>query len=269
MTKKKKIVLIIAVIVMLIAMIASAIIVINANRSKDGISDKESEDVETAMAENDSTDSVTGDETTDSKSEGDSQSEAQSTTGKSEDGQSGTGTQSTTEKATGSSQSGTQATTESSSGKSGTQTTTEKRTTETRTTESTGSGTEHQHTWEAQYSTVHHDEEGHYEKVCVQEAYDEPVYETHEFCNYCNKDLTKAGEDVLAHCLTCGPPYPEDHPLHDVYPTQGSSYGAVDVQVGTQHHEAVYEKQWIVDKKAYDEQVLTGYKCTTCGETKK
>lgn len=269
MTKKKKIVLIIAVIVMLIAMIASAIIVINANRSKDGISDKESEDVETAMAENDSTDSVTGDETTDSESEGDSRSEAQSTTGKSEGGQSGTGTQSTTEKATGSSQSGTQATTESSGGKSGTQTTTEKQTTETRTTESTGSGTEHQHTWEAQYSTVHHDEEGHYEKVCVQEAYDEPVYEWHNFCNYCGLDITASGESVDTHITLCGPPMPEDHPFYKPGATMGSSYGAVRVQVDTKHYEAVYENQWVVDKEAYDEQVLTGYKCTTCGATKK
>ena len=35
----------------------------------------------------------------------------------------------------------------------------------------------------------------------------------------------------------------------------------------TVHHDAIYETQWIVDKAAYDEKVLTGYTCT-CGVTK-
>lgn len=130
-----------------------------------------------------------------------------------------------------------------------------------------GNGNTHQHTWEAQYRTVHHEEEGHYEDVCVKEAYDEPVYETHNFCNYCGIDITATGVG-LGHCSVCGPPYPPDHPLYGQFETQGSSYGTKDVQVGTTHHEAVYEKKWIVDKKAYDEQVLDGYKCTTCGAIK-
>ncbi|MDE7367096.1 MAG: hypothetical protein K2N24_07055 [Lachnospiraceae bacterium] len=128
-----------------------------------------------------------------------------------------------------------------------------------------GNGNSHQHTWEAQYRTVHHDEEGHYEDVCVQKAYDEPVYETHYVCNYCGLDL---GDYQLSHCLTCGPPMPEDNPFWEPGATLGSSYGTIRVQVGTTHHEAVYEQKWIVDKKAYDEQVLDGYKCTTCGVTK-
>lgn len=128
-------------------------------------------------------------------------------------------------------------------------------------------GNTHQHTWEAQYRTIHHDEEGHYEDVCVQEAYDEPIYEGHYVCNYCGIDITATGVG-LGHCSVCGPPYPPDHPLYGQFETQGSSYGTIRVQVGTTHHEAVYEKKWIVDKKAYDEQVLNGYKCTTCGATK-
>lgn len=128
-------------------------------------------------------------------------------------------------------------------------------------------GNTHQHTWEAQYRTVHHDEVGHYENVCVKEAYDEPIYEGHYVCNYCGIDITATGVG-LGHCLVCGPPYPPDHPLYGQFETQGSSYGTVLVQVSTTHHDAVYEKKWIVDKKAYDEQVPNGYKCTTCGATK-
>lgn len=129
-----------------------------------------------------------------------------------------------------------------------------------------GSNT-HQHTWEAQYRTVHHDEEGHYENVCVKEAYDEPVYGTHYVCNYCGIDL---GNDQLSHCLKCGPPLSEDDIRYvpGVITTAGSSYGTIRVQVSVIHHEAVYGKKWIVDKKAYDEQVPNGYKCTTCGATK-
>lgn len=32
--------------------------------------------------------------------------------------------------------------------------------------------------------------------------------------------------------------------------------------------EAVYETQWIVDCPAYDETVVTGYRCSLCGKEK-
>lgn len=130
-------------------------------------------------------------------------------------------------------------------------------------------GNTHQHTWEAQYRTVHHDEVGHYENVCVKEAYDEPVYEGHYVCNYCSKDITSSGEGP-DHCIVCGPPLSEDDIRYvpGIITTAGSSYGTIRVQVGTTHHEAVYEKKWIVDKKSYDEQIQNGYKCTTCGAVK-
>ena len=128
-------------------------------------------------------------------------------------------------------------------------------------------GNTHQHTWEAQYRTVHHDEEGHYENVCVKEAYDEPIYETHNFCNYCGIDITATGVG-LGHCSVCGPPMPEDDPFWEPGATEGSSYSSGRVQVSTTHHDATYDKKWIVDKKAYDEKVSNGYKCTTCGATK-
>ena len=32
-------------------------------------------------------------------------------------------------------------------------------------------------------------------------------------------------------------------------------------------HDAVYEKKWVVDKQAWTEKVVSGYKCN-CGATK-
>ena len=34
------------------------------------------------------------------------------------------------------------------------------------------------------------------------------------------------------------------------------------------NHDAVYDKKWFVDKAAWDETVTTGYRCSSCGETK-
>lgn len=40
------------------------------------------------------------------------------------------------------------------------------------------------------------------------------------------------------------------------------------VQVGTKkvNHDAVYKKKWVVDKKAWTETVVTGHKCSSCGQ---
>ena len=130
---------------------------------------------------------------------------------------------------------------------------------------SCGVSTEHQHNWQAQYKTVHHDEEGHYENVMVQDAYDEPIYETGYVCNYCGKFL---GKEQLSHCVTCGPPMSADNPFYTPGATMGSSYSTSKRQVDTKHNDEVYEKEWVVDKEAYDENVLTGYTCTTCEATK-
>lgn len=125
-------------------------------------------------------------------------------------------------------------------------------------------GNTHQHTWEAQYRTVHHEEEGHWEEV-VKEAYDEPVYESRYICHYCHQAF---GRDEMSHFAICGPPMSEDDPFWEPGATLGSSYSIGKVQVSAIHHEAVYDKKWIVDKKAEDEKVSNGYKCTTCGATK-
>ena len=109
--------------------------------------------------------------------------------------------------------------------------------------------------WQEVTKTVHHAEEGHYETVAVKKtvvdepAWDEPVYETYARCSACgvtfDNDVDIADHVVDAH-------------------NNEASWDTVDVQVDTIHHpakthkETVYEKQWVVDKAAWDEQVKTG-----------
>lgn len=104
---------------------------------------------------------------------------------------------------------------------------------------------------EAWTETVNHPEEGHYEDVVVTPAWDEPVYETqiHWVCKGCGHDFTANGEgqaDIEAH-------------IKNHFMTDGSMPGytqkEVQVQVDTIHHEAVTEKQWVVDKAAWTETI--------------
>ena len=148
------------------------------------------------------------------------------------------------------------------------------------------SSSDHEHVWEpvyktvhhdAEYETVHHDEEGHYEEqeVLVKEAWDEEVTERHHgyLCNGCGAKIETSDDNnstrgIFIHIMV-------EHDGNASYGTWGE-----DVVVDTIHHDAVYETQevWIVDKEAYDEQVLVKdaydeqvidyYKCSVCGETK-
>ena len=79
-------------------------------------------------------------------------------------------------------------------------------------------------------------EQGHYEKVCTKDAWDEPVYETRSVCNGCGADFTNGG---LANHLDAG------------CPSGGTGYCGVDVYVDTIHHEAVYENRYVVDVPAH------------------
>lgn len=103
---------------------------------------------------------------------------------------------------------------------------------------------------EAEYETVHHEEEGHYETQQVQVG-TEPIYEQHKVlhCNTCGQDfwcLQCDGGDgnaaVFNHILT-----------HDESIAYVSKF--VEHKVG---EKPVYEekKVWILDKEAWDEQVL-------------
>lgn len=121
----------------------------------------------------------------------------------------------------------------------------------------------HTHNWVVQTKQVPHKEEGHYENVLVKPAWTEevPVYEERErsICNGCGKDITADPYKHMKEALSQGN-------------TKCSGYHSEwkKVQVGTKtvKHEAVYKKKWVVDKKAWTETVVTGHKCSGCGQTK-
>lgn len=108
---------------------------------------------------------------------------------------------------------------------------------------------QHQHNWAAKTELITHPEEGHYETVVVKEAWDEPIYETKVVCG-------------------CGAIFNNDYEWEQ-HSLDGCIYGysVQSVQVGTKHHDAVTEPQWVVDKKAWYESVIVGYECQ-CGATK-
>lgn len=168
--------------------------------------------------------------------------------------------------------------------------------------------TEHTHNWQPVTKTVHHDatykmvwvedraaydeqvlvseawdesvlvSEAWDENVLVSEAWDEPVYEWFDICNACGH-VFQAGEDINEHMAAgCW-----------------SSWHAELIQVGSVHHEAVYQtvhhdpvystvhhdpvyntvhhdaeghNESVVDQPAWDETVTTGYKCPECGAVK-
>ena len=153
-----------------------------------------------------------------------------------------------------------ESTTESSSDKKAT-TTTQTNTSNSNTTNSNKNT--HTHTWVEVYKDVYHAEEGHYENVLVKEAWTEsvPVYEEKEvaICNGCGADITN---DIYNHTYNallngntkCG--------------AWHSEWKQVQTGTNTITHNAVYEKKWIVDKQAWTEKVLSGYKCSNCGATK-
>ena len=104
---------------------------------------------------------------------------------------------------------------------------------------------------------VHHDAVTKTETFTVvdQAAYDEPIYESHQVCKVCGKDFGK-GENAPVKAIN-----------HSV--ETGHSYHSTSVKVGTKHHDAIthQETKTIVVTPAYDEEKVTGYKCS-CGKTK-
>ncbi len=106
-----------------------------------------------------------------------------------------------------------------------------------------GTATTCDHDWVA----TKHEATGHYESVCVQEAYDlSEKVGSHYVCNNCGFASTDTFEMVAhtsSNCDDCG--------YHTEYIYE------------TVHHDAVYENQWVEDTAAY-----TTYKCSKCGATK-
>ena len=91
--------------------------------------------------------------------------------------------------------------------------------------------------------------------VVDQQAYDEPIYESHQVCKVCGKDFGK-GENATVEAIN-----------HSV--ETGHSYHSTSIKVGTKHHDAIthQETKTIVVTPAYDEEKVTGYRCS-CGKTK-
>lgn len=142
----------------------------------------------------------------------------------------------------------------------GSSSTTKNTTTEKKNNSSSGSSTKkekkHEHNWKPIYKTVHHkavthqEDQGHYEK----EAYE--VYVFYDYGVEFDAD-DKAGIREFGHTILqkiVNGELPEDAPCR----------GRLEER---------YRKKWVskmvtvVDKKAYDEKVIVGYKCS-CGAKK-
>ena len=107
------------------------------------------------------------------------------------------------------------------------------------------------HTWVAVTETVHHDEVGHYETVEHQRTvtkYKCPVC----YKKFASLDLYYAHFDSVHTPSYSGDPI---RALRNQYTT------ANEIETYTTN-------EWIVDTAAYDETVVTGYKCSICGKTK-
>ena len=117
------------------------------------------------------------------------------------------------------------------------------------------------------------------ENVMISDAYDEPVYDWVDICNECGHKFLDPNEDINEHMAAgCW-----------------SSWHAEWIQVGTTHHDAVYQtihhdavyqtvhhdaettvvhhdatghNEQAVDQAAWDETVITGYTCSGCGAAK-
>ena len=117
------------------------------------------------------------------------------------------------------------------------------------------------------------------EQVLVSEAYDEPVYGWVDVCNACGHHFWTADDDVGDHMeagcwsswhaewLQIGTTH------HDaVYNTvhHDAVYTTVhhDAETTVVHHEATGHYETVVTQAAWDETVTTGYKCSGCGATK-
>ncbi|RHB04037.1 hypothetical protein DW907_07850 [Holdemanella biformis] len=121
----------------------------------------------------------------------------------------------------------------------------------------------HKHNWVNVTKTVNHPAETHQEdvyedrQVKVKDAWGEQVrVDAGAECRQCGYRTTNP-DDMTMHCLEYG------HSSHNI-----SEYKTV-------HHDAVYETQrvktgtkTVVDKAAWTETVVTGQKCSFCGETK-
>ena len=116
------------------------------------------------------------------------------------------------------------------------------------------------------------------ENVLVQDAWDEPTYSWVAICNACGH-VFSAGESVGDHMEAgCWSSWHHEQrqtgSVHHeaVYNTvhHDAVYSTVHHEAETTvvHHEATGHNEQVVDQAAWDEDVVTGYKCSGCGATK-
>lgn len=107
------------------------------------------------------------------------------------------------------------------------------------------------HSWEAVTKTVHHDEIGHYEPVY--EDVNTPTYE----CPIC-KDEFDTFNEYYAHYMAA---HNESYPW--------TIFGSRDYRVKDNwSKQETDEKYWVVDREAYDEEVILYYRCSVCKKRK-
>lgn len=87
--------------------------------------------------------------------------------------------------------------------------------------------------------------------MTITAAWDEEIRESRPVCNACGAIFTSV-DAAAEHGIDSG----------------HGNYAIKKVVVDTIHHDAVTDTKWVVDQKAYDETLTTGYKCSVCGATK-
>lgn len=140
----------------------------------------------------------------------------------------------------------------------------------------TPSAPAHEHSWEAVYTTVHHDAVSHEEQrwVVDKEAWEEAVYKKVYICSHCKPD----SPNPCNRCKNAGVSQYQFDSKGAFYEHQDAclddggrctNFEIYQIVNNYIHHdeEGHYETVTITDSEAYDEQVITGYKCP-CGETK-
>ena len=169
--------------------------------------------------------------------------------------------------------------------------------------------TAHTHNWVAVTSVVHHDatyktvwmqdsaawdetvitkaawdeqqlvQDAYDENVMISDAYDEPVYAWVAVCNECGHKFLDPNEDIGNHmeagCWSSwhGEWMQVGTTHHDaVYQTvhHEATYQTVhhEAETAIVHHDATGHNEQAVDQAAWDETVITGYTCSGCGAAK-
>lgn len=117
------------------------------------------------------------------------------------------------------------------------------------------------------------------EQVMVQDAYDEPVYAWVGICNECGHKFLDPNEDIDVHMgAGCWSSWHDEWMQvgtthHDaVYQTvhNEATYQTVhhEAETAIVHHDATGHNEQTVDQAAWDETVITGYTCSGCGAVK-